>query len=162
VHSAGELADGLHPLGLLQSCLCRGATRRQMSDDAQRGPDSGTENGVEDNTPMPRTKGDIFIDRIRHIDRVGIELSPAEKMRNATWRYAPFFVLDAAGNGPHQVGGRWESSRLTGARIRREQSSIPANENRSVTKFRIESTKKIFEVLDPDLNPEDAVEVAGG
>src|SRR5271169_189920 len=133
-----------------------------MVDDAQRGPDPGTENGIEGNTPIPGAKGHIFIDRISHIDRVGIELSPSEKMGNAIWRHIPFFVLNTTGNRLHQDGGGWESSGLAGIGVGGEHSAIRADENRSLRTLRIESSKKIFEVLDPNLNPDDAVEVAGG
>jgi hypothetical protein len=59
------------------------------------------------------------------------------------------------------VGARRESRRLIGTGIGGEHSAIGANENCSPTTSRIESAEEIFEVLDPNLNPDDAVEVAG-
>src|SRR5260370_591402 len=121
-----------------------------MGDQAQRDPDTGTENGIEGNTPIPGAEGDLFIDRIGHINRIGIELPPSKKMRDAVWCHVPFLVLNTAGNRLHQLRGRRKSFRLAGAGTGSEHGSIRPDKNRSLMACRIESTEKILEVFDPD------------
>jgi hypothetical protein len=110
---------------------------------------------------MPRGKRDILVDGIAYIDPVGIELPPSEEMRNAVWRYAPIFVLDAAGYRPHKLGGRRKSLWLAGTGIGRQHSAIHADEHRSV-RFQIEAAEKVFKARYTDLYPDDAVEFVGG
>jgi hypothetical protein len=62
----------------------------------------------------------------------------------------------------HQLRGRGKSTGLAGAGTGGKHGSIRPDKNRSLMAGRIESPKKIFEVLDSDLNPNNAVKLAGG
>src|SRR5262249_32907034 len=102
-YAAGEPSNIFHPPRLLESGLRDRPSRREIGDKAQRAPDPGTKNGVKHDTAVPRAEGDLLVDRIGHIDRVGCEMPPPEEMRHTSRRCAPFFVLNAAGNGLHQL-----------------------------------------------------------
>jgi hypothetical protein len=71
-------------------------------------------------------------------------------------------VLDAASDGPHQFGARREALRLAVSRIGREHGPVRADENRAVIVALVEAAEEALEILDGNLDGNDAVEVASG